>query len=174
METSGVFSSRAESLAKMMDAGGGDKELWTPGELGAVLEHQLSASVDFDLQAVSHGPAGRVQAVAAAAVPPIKTFRDLFTHSHPPVELLELAKRFAKQCRSHPESPLPDEVATVLYFLSIVAALMKCGRRISGLDNQALRHGLDWGLAQSWLDEDTRRLFCEGSLIVGDAKAAPP
>jgi hypothetical protein len=92
-------------------------------------------------------------------VPAIKTFRDLLRHSHPPVELLELTKRFAKRCRSCPDSPLPDEVATVLYFLAIVVAQTKCRARISGLDGEALRHGLDWALGQSWLDADIRRLL---------------
>jgi hypothetical protein len=174
METNGIFSSCAESLVKLMDVDGGDRELWTPGELGAILEHQLSASVEFDLGALGHELRGRILAMATAASPPIETFRDLFTHPHPPLELLELTKQFAKWCRKHPEKPLPEDVVTVLYFLSIIVALVKCGSPISKLDNQALQHGLKWAMAQSWLDRDTQRLFHQGTEIVQNSEAASP
>jgi hypothetical protein len=174
METDSIYSIRAESLAKMMDAGSGGNELWLPAELGAILEHQLSAPIEFDLDHPDYGSAGRVGAIAGAADPPIKTFRDLFTHPHPPVELLESVKRFAKQCRCRPDSPLPDEVSTVLYFLSIVVAAQRCGCRITGLNDEALQHGLEWVSSQSWIDQSTLRLFGEAGGMASGAKAKPP
>jgi hypothetical protein len=167
---SSVFGSRAESLAKMMDANGGQQEFWTPKDLEAILDHQLSTAVDVDLAAMAQSSAEHVRALAAAAVPPIKTFRDLFHHPRPPVELLELTKRFAKRCRNSPDSPLPDEVATVLYFLSIVVAMRNCRTRISGMDEQALRHGLDWALGQPWLDKDAQRLLREGNTTLTEPR----
>jgi hypothetical protein len=156
-----ISGSRAKSLARMMDIDGGNKEVWMPNDLKAILDHQLSAAVEVDLATVDASLTGQIRTLAEGAVPPIKTFRDLLTHRKPPLELLEWTKRFAKRCRSCPDSPLPDEVATVLYFLAIVVARATCGVRISGLDDQALGYGLQWALAQSWLDADSRRLFQE-------------
>jgi hypothetical protein len=80
--------------------------------------------------------------------------------------LLELTRRFAKACRSRTGAPLPDEIATVLYFASIVAAMLRCGRRISKLDDEALVHALDWALDQPWLDASMRDLLCRGRQVV--------
>jgi hypothetical protein len=158
-----VFRSRAETLAKMMDASDDGKESWTAEDLGAILEHQLSVAVEASLSAAGQASVQHVLGLAAGASPAIKTFRDLLQHPRPPRELLELTKRSAKQCRNCPNSLLPDEVATVLYFLSIVTALTQCRASISGLDTRALQSGLEWVLEQNWLSEEIRELFREGS-----------
>ncbi|OHB72648.1 MAG: hypothetical protein A2V70_17310 [Planctomycetes bacterium RBG_13_63_9] len=149
----------AQSLTYMMDLDFGSRELWGPDELEAVLAHQLSAPLECDLGHLDKGLAGRLEAANSADGPPIRTFADLLHHPRPPVELLELTKRFAKACRSHRQSPLPDEIATVLYFLSIAVALTQCGRRITKMDDPSLGYSLDWGLKQPWLDEPTRELL---------------
>jgi hypothetical protein len=147
------------SLTYMMDLDFGSQELWGPDELGAVLEHQLSAPLQCDLGRLDKGLAGRLEELNSAEGPALGTFGDLLHHPHPPVELLELAKRFAKACRSHRDSPLPDEVATVLYFLSIAVALTKCGQRITKMDDASLRYSFEWALKQSWLDASSRGLL---------------
>lgn len=157
-----IYKSDAQLLAKMMDISAGQQRLWQPEELGAIFEHQLSAVVQFDLSGLDPGLAEKLQTLSAAEGLLIKSFMDLFHHPHPPVELLELTKRFAKASRSHPDSPLPDEVASLLYFLSIVVAMTKCGRRITQLDDESLRSGLMWALEQPWLDEQTRGLLHGG------------
>jgi hypothetical protein len=174
METDSIYSIPAGSLAAMMDADSAGSELWSLEELGEILEHQLSAPIEFDLDRPDCGLSGRVGAIAAAAVPPIKTFRDLFAHPHPPAELLESVKRFSKQCRTRPESPLPGEVSTVLYFLSIVIALQRCSRRITGLNDEALRNGLEWVSMQSWIAPSTKKLFGETGGIALSAQVKPP
>ena len=75
--------------------------------------------------------------------------------------MLELTKRFPKHCRNHPEHALPEEVATVLYFLALAVALLKCGSRISKLSDAALREGIVWALDQPWLDEGARKTLQE-------------
>ena len=111
-----------------------------------------------------------MEAFNATETPPINSFNDLLHHPRPPIELLELTKAFAKACRSHPDSPLPDEVATVLYLGSIVAAMTRCDRPISKLGSDGLRHGLDWALNQPWLDQPTRNLLEEGRRGVDPAE----
>jgi hypothetical protein len=68
-------------------------------------------------------------------------------------------KDFAKASRHDRRSPLPVEIATVLYCGSIAAAMLRCDRRISGMSNTDLLKNIDWGLAQPWIDDPTRRLF---------------
>lgn len=159
MNDSDLYSSDARSLSRMMDPQPGGGRLWEPDELGAILAHQLSAPLECDLGHLDGGLAERLQ---GAAGPPMRTFAELLDHPHPPVELLELTKRFAKACRSDPQGPLPDEIATVLYFLSIAAALARCGRRITKMDDSSLRYSLDWALGLPWLDDSSRRLLRQG------------
>jgi hypothetical protein len=161
MNDSESLGSQALSLSKMMHLGVAREPLWEAEELGAILQHQLAAPLALDLNGIDPSLPDRLPQWAAAAGPPLRTFRDLFQHPHPPVELLELTKRFAKLCRSHPESTLPEEVATLLYFLALAVALAKCGCRISKLSDAALRDGIAWALGQPWLDEITRQTLRE-------------
>ena len=102
----------------------------------------------------------------------IRTFRDLFTHPAPPVHLLQLTKNFAKSHLKHPESPLPPEIATVLYYSSIITAWVRLNRRISELTAADLKRGLDQVLAEPWLDQDMRQLLAEGLAQAKDFAAA--
>ena len=79
----------------------------------------------------------------------IRTFRQLLLHPHPPIEVLNLVKQFAKGCRSRPDGPLPHEVATILYLAAIAAARRNCHQRISTLDDAAWQRAVDWALAQT-------------------------
>jgi len=157
-----IFHSDPRALANLMDVSAEGETLWPPDQLAAIFEHLLSAAIEPELRLVAPGlslgsdePAGREAA-------PIRTFRDLLEHPHPPVELLELTKSFAKRCREGGESLLPDEVASLLYLSAIVAARTRCGRPISRLDDQALLQGLGWALRQSWLDPSVCELLRQG------------
>jgi hypothetical protein len=162
MNSRDVYKDDAQSLTQMMDLDFAGRGLWEPNELGAILEHQLSAPLEHDLGLVDRAVAGRLAALNTAGGPPLRSFADLLHHPNPPLELLELTKRFAKACRNDRNSPLPGEIATVLYFLSIVVAITKCDRRITKMDDPALRYSLDWALKQPWLDTSTRGLLEAG------------
>ncbi len=161
MEDFDVRQTDPQMLAKMMDLGSDDQKLWEPEELGEIFEHQLSAPLGFDLLGLDERSVQKLRSQWAAD-PPMETFRDLLHHPCPPVEALDLTKRFAKAHRGDRESPLPDEVVSVLYILSIVVAMSKCGRRITQLSDEKLQFGVAWALKQSWLDESTRNLLEEG------------
>ncbi len=77
-------------------------------------------------------------------------------------ELLELTCRFAKSAMLDPTGPLPKEVASVLYYGSILVALKRHGRRLSRLDDESLARGVRSVLAWDWLDESTRNLLQQG------------
>lgn len=157
-----VSDAAPNSLAHLIDFGR-EEALWTARDLEAILQHQLDAKIDFDLTRFGESRVQDLQQqLDSVEGPPIRSFRDLLEHPAPPIELLDAARRFAKSCRSRDEGPLPDEIATVLYFASAVAAMIKCGGRISRLDDDGLRYALDWALEQSWLDDSIRGLLSQG------------
>jgi hypothetical protein len=148
-----------ESLARLLDAEAGGGE-WTADDMAAILRHQLNAPLRADL-AATNPRAGHTLDTVSRASPPPATFGELLAHPHPPLELLELAKDFGKTLRLDAACGVPAGVATVIYYASIVTAKLRCGRRISDLDDAALRRGVDWALAQPWLDAATRATFEE-------------
>ena len=166
MDDQDIFKSRPPWLARMMAVDGGDQGLWQSEELEAMLKHQLSAPLEFDFSYLGREATQRLEALRSAEVPPIATFHDLFHHRAPPVELLQMTKEFAKACRTRSDRLLPNEIAAMLYLLSIVVARTRCGRRITKLEDDALRHSLDWALKQPWIDEATRELLREGDRVI--------
>src|SRR5205085_1872867 len=102
--------------------------------------------------------AARLRAAADRSGLVLKSFLDLFRHPNPGVELLAVAKEYAKGCRADPDGPLPPEVATVLYYAAIAAALTRHGVRITGQAPAAVRAGLGWVAAQPWVGDEIRAL----------------
>ncbi len=160
-------------LAQIMDIGVADPRIWRPEELAAIARHQLSAPVQFDLGAVEGRISEKLKAVTSGEGLLLRSLDDLLHHPHPPVELLELTKQFAKACWHHPDSPLPPEVAALLYCASIAVALVRCGERITSRDDAELRQHFTWFLQQSWVDEATESLFREAIDALGPPEPIP-
>jgi RNA polymerase sigma-70 factor (ECF subfamily) len=133
-----------------------------PADPADLLRQVLAAPLALDLTVAEAAPA---EGGGAGPVP--KTLGDLLRHPNPLPAWLELAKEFAKENRHDAESPLAPEVATLLYYASIAAALACCGRRITRHDDDTLRQGFRWGREQPWLDEATRGLLDEGLRRLG-------
>ncbi|HZQ46793.1 MAG TPA: hypothetical protein VFC07_07280, partial [Verrucomicrobiae bacterium] len=153
------FKSRPKSLAKLMEVGVGHPRLWRPDELAAIFRHQMSAPVLVDLGGFDPGTAVKLRILSEAQGLLLKSFADLFHHPSPPLELLELTKDFAKANLDHPESSLPNEIATALYYTCIATALVRLDKRISQLDDESLRRGLLWVKEQGWIDEEIQALL---------------
>ena len=154
-----AYDTDCKQLAGLFDLAPGDERLWRDDELGAIMTHQLTAPLQVDLINLERGLAIKVRNLAESQGLTLKSFGDLLAHPHPPVELLKMTKDFAKACRLSPRGPLPREIASVLYFASIAAALVRCRLRITGLGNDDLEDGLRWVLARSWVDAPTRTLI---------------
>lgn len=154
-----VFRSRPRALAALLAAREERARLWRPDELAAVFRHQMGAPVMVDLGSFDAPTAARIRSLSDAQGLLLKSFGELFRHPAPPVELLELTKDFAKLNLDHPESGLPTEITTALYYSSIAVALVRLDTRISQLKDADLRRGLLWVAAQPWVDAETKALM---------------
>jgi hypothetical protein len=157
-----LFKSAPKSLAALMAEGEERVRLWRPDELGAIFRHQLSAPILVDLGGFDSAGAARVRLLTDAQSLLLKSFSDLLLHPSPPIELLRLAKDFAKANMDHPDGSLPKEVAAVLYYASISAALTHLDERISQLKDADLERGLRWAKDQPWVDKQIQQLLIQG------------
>lgn len=155
-----VFDADRRRLAALFDAPAeeGGERLWKDDELGALLRHQLDASVAADLSGLDPKMGRRVCGLAELPGPPIRSFGDLLFHPNPPIEPLKAVKDFAKVCRLSRRTSLPHEIATALYFASIAAALTRGHCRITSLTDSALTDGFRWMQALPWMDASARAL----------------
>jgi hypothetical protein len=171
--SSALFKSHAKDLAHLMASSDERGPLWRADELAAMFRHQLSAPVLMDLGSFDARTAGQLKVLTAAQGLLLSSFADLFNHAQPPVQLLELVKDFAKTNIDHPESGLPREIATALYYASIAAALVRLDKRISQLSDTDLQRGLRWAAEQAWLDERTKGLLGAALKKLSGDKEAP-
>lgn len=132
------------------------RPLWRPEELGAILRHQLDCSIVLELELRHPEQISRLKFLCAGDS---MTFRMLFERPAPSLELLQMVKSFAKGHRRDPHSPLPGEVASVLYYATIASALVHGGHRISRLDERQLATGFAWVNACRWVDQPLRCLM---------------
>jgi hypothetical protein len=127
--------------------------------MAAIFEHQMRAPLLADLAGLAPAAARRMEALSGAQGGSAQSFGELLRQPSPPLELLELVKDFAKSNADHPENGLPKEIAAVLYYGCIAAALVRLKARISKLSDAELGRGLRWAVEQPWLDKETRQLL---------------
>lgn len=152
-----------EQLAELLAQTASPAHPWRPGELGALLRHQLAAPVEVSLENLPPDLAWQLKGLSDAEGLLLKSYADLFAHPRPPLALLRLVKEFAKAAEAAPAGPLPREVGRVLYYASIAAALARWNERITGLDEAALRQGFEWVQEQPWVDAGTRELIAQAA-----------
>jgi hypothetical protein len=87
------------------------------------------------------------------------TVRELLFAPSPPLEELLALKEFAKKQGARSDALLPREVCSALYYICIQLALKPGSPEITGLDEQAIKDGVAWVLAQDWVDADLKALL---------------
>ena len=157
---------RSSQLSDILGIGPENPRLWRPDELAAIFRHQMAAHLVFDLGSMGPPFSRRLAKLSEAQGLVLKSFADLLHHPSPPLELLRITKDFAKANRDHPESLLPPEIAAVLYYASIAAALVRCGARITRLSNHELQKGFQWAGSQAWIDDQMKDLFIKVEPLV--------
>jgi|ETNmetMinimDraft_30_1059905.scaffolds.fasta_scaffold61890_2 hypothetical protein len=147
-----------------------EDHLWSEADLGDVLSHQWSTPLEVDLSGMDGALSQRVNLLAKSKGLLLRSFGDLMEHPKPPLELLGLTKEFAKRCICSPHSPVPHDVARVLYFASIATALCRCRKRITTLSDGDVMDGISWSLSRDWLPEGARNVLTSGLEALKDAE----
>jgi len=83
----------------------------------------------------------------------------LFARPDAPIELLELTKEFAKQTLKDSEEMQLKEVASGLYYVTYAASIVFHRKIIGSMKEDELRAGFNWGLKQTWLDKESKKLI---------------
>jgi hypothetical protein len=162
-------------LSLLVDSTVDDPELWRPEEFGAIFRHQLTASLCIELASLAPDIEEKLAGLLMPDGRPVASFGDLLGLPAPPVALLEMVKEFAKASRRPGRCQLPPDVATMLYYLAIGAALFRCGCRLTRLSDSILWDGLRWAGAQPWADTAIRDLLRRAAACVSpDMPATAP
>ncbi len=133
--------------------------VWAEHELASVFAHQLSIRLNDLFADTPTVPATNFLDNARQLTPPIITLGELLLHPHPPLELLRAVKGLARSSTSGHTSTIAAEVASVVYFAAIAAALVHCGQRITRSDNKTLLEGFRVALERPWLTEPVAQSF---------------
>ena len=166
-----LSKSPPKSLAAFLAEGEDRARLWRPEELGAIFRHQMSAPVVVDLGGTDPATAARLKALSHAQGLLLTSFRDLLLHPIPPIELLTLTKDFAKSNMDQPDSVLPNDVAAVVYYLTIAAGIVRLNKRISRLGDVELKRGLEWAKSKPWVEPALQDLLGEAVRKAGASTA---
>ncbi len=152
-----IFMTKPEGLARILDDDATD--LWSPEEMQAMWQHQLATAIDIDLGGVTSVRATILRSSPQARSFEGKTFRDLFARPDAPIELLELTKEFAKQTLKESEEMQLKEIASGLYYITYAASIVFHRKIIGSMKEDELRPGFNWGLKQTWLDKESKKLI---------------
>jgi hypothetical protein len=141
-------------MAPLIDLPWRDRLKWADEEMESILRHQLSAPLDAELS--------RCFALPTNCLSNPRSFGDLLCDQQPRLDLLVGTKDFAIRQLRLGGRGLPRGVARVLYYASVLSALLCHGQRISRISDEKLRSGLEWAVEQRWLHPSLHELFRKG------------
>lgn len=145
-------------LAGLMQLNPAEVE-WRDDDLAAILKHQLAQPLAPIV--AQYMPAGMDEENPSHHK--IKTFGDLFASSAPPAELLDIVRKFARDCRDAGEKTLPSVIAGALYWSAIAAAIATSAGLHSKLSKTDIEVGLKWLSDQKWLTPQLHKLAKKAS-----------
>jgi len=136
---------------------------WLEDDLRDLLQHQLEMPLAKELYLEASQLRALELAGSDSVQQPLRTFGDLLTHDAPPVWLLESVKEFAKTADSRHDHPLPEKIATALYYLTIASALVRLKRQITSISEDGIFEGLTWLIRQTWVGAREKRLATQAT-----------
>jgi hypothetical protein len=78
--------------------------------------------------------------------------------------LLKLAKDFFKRQAGRGSERRPvEQVAYLMYLLSILVARIRLGKAITKLTDSELLQACEWGARQAWVHQEMRELLCQAA-----------
>ena len=164
------FFNRPEGLARVLALGDSTGDLWSPEEMQAMWQHQLSAPLQIDLDNMHSSRLAELKDAPDLQPHLSKSFADLLLDPQPPFELLKMTKDFAKQILKSGEDSQLNEIATVLYHAAYAAGIVAHQKRLGGMDEAELQRGFRWALSRVWLDDSTRKLIGQASDSLASAR----
>lgn len=150
-----VTATSVEALQKLIEHAL-TEETWEPGELQAIWHHLMNTPLEIEVAGLSDATG------VGSSIRPI----DLMTMQDPPLPLLIAWKDWAKAASANRHRVLPAPILKGVYWLAIATAQVRRASRITALSDANCGAGLDWLLAQPWLDEDSRRLACSARALL--------
>jgi len=141
---------------------------WRPDELGAMFSHQLDTDLAVDLLDGLPGPEKERLSAVAAAIPDLRTFRDLLLHARPPAELLVLARAFARRPSTARHAGPPS---AILRALDVAIGATARLHAVPGVDLPSTAE-LSWLAGLTWAEQAARDL-ARRAVALTDAPAAP-
>lgn len=154
-----LHQAEAMTLADIFHMGQRNELDWQLQDLVHLLEHLLLSDLFDEFAQLPDVVEGRATLPFEVEPDSLRTFRDLFTISNPPVPLLKLAKQHAKIQSQKQGGPLPDPIATVMYLASIVCARIRHNESLTQWDDSKVLESIQWALKQPWLTSDLSTLF---------------
>ena len=142
-----ILRSEARRLSKILHLDETTPDDWSQADQAAMLRHQMSAPLDFDLggrKLTGSRVRERYQVLHEAAALGVRTFQDLFRHPGPPLAVLRITKDFFKVRAGPADERRPEqEVAYLMYLLTISAARVRTGQTITSLSGSELLRGVE-------------------------------
>jgi hypothetical protein len=132
---------------------------WQAEDLPAILEHQLSAPLVGELEAIA--PDKSTDLVRDAGKLSIHCLADVLAHPKPPVEILKCFKQWAKAEMEATNSGLPEPILKAIYTAVVMKGLVTGNRNFTTLPHNELQKSSRWCLAQSWLNPALARTLRE-------------
>ena len=155
-------------LEALLDPEFEQRRTWHPEELGSILEHQWNVPLTADLGGMPPDRSQMLARLCDADGLLLKSYGDIFRHPMPPIELLQMIKDYAKRNMAAGDRGLPEEIAQLLYVLSVAVARVRCGQRITTQSDDALRANIETVLAQPWVTPPVVTILREAlTLLVG-------
>lgn len=147
-----------DELRRLFDEATVTRSEWSSADLAMMLNHQLESPLDGDLVEVDPRMQATISEAATLSDVPVRTFGDALLANRPQPAYLTMIKDFAKSMRANPDSALPSEISTMLYFGAIAAGIAN-GTRITSLSDEKLRKGFSWALSREWLTPQLKDVF---------------
>ena len=166
-----VFLSTPEQISQLLHLDETKPEPWQEDDLPAMIQHQMSAPLEFDLgSAKLSGSELKTasESFASATHSNIRTFGELLKNPRPPLDLLRLSQKFFRQkVKEHPKGSSEQKLSYLFYLLSIVVARIRHGANISRLTDDEQLQAIKSMIKKTWVEEKILELLSEGRKRIG-------
>lgn len=164
--------SNASELASLLDTTATREGNWRDRDLGELQQDCLAMAVGSYLgRPLIGGISPTFSADSPSEYAAVSmSLGELFRVVDAPLGLLIAVKRHARRMTKPGGSDLPAEVHRCIYFVSIAAAMVRHGERISKSNSDMLMAAFDQLAAKPWIEPWLRRLLGEGVRCLSDIK----